>query len=173
MLAATQEAIAVKNNFTVRPVTMADVEAAVDLFNSCSRSQLGVDELELNEVKIEWQTPDFSLNNSTRAVFSAEGKLVGYVEVWDLKQPPVHPWVWGRVHPDFEDLGIGTFMMAWAGERARRAIARVPQGARVAMRSGSLSTHEPSKRLLQDLDMQLIRHFWDMKIEMEQAPPAP
>lgn len=33
--------------------------------------------------------------------------MVGLIEVWDLMDPPVNVWVWGRVHPEFEGQGIG------------------------------------------------------------------
>ena len=38
--------------------------------------------------------------------------MVGYIEVWTTAKPPVHPWIWGRVDPDYEGLGIGTWLLA-------------------------------------------------------------
>ncbi|MFQ5577011.1 MAG: GNAT family N-acetyltransferase, partial [Anaerolineae bacterium] len=73
----------------------------------------------------------------------------------------------------FEGQGIGTLLMTWAEERSRQAVGRTPQGVRVSMRSATPHTHQPGHRLLQDLGMERIRHFWDMKIEMAAPPPEP
>ena len=53
-------------------------------------------------------------------VFAPNGEMAGYIEVWTTVKPPVHPWMWGRVDPDYEDKGIGTWLMQWAEERALR-----------------------------------------------------
>jgi len=162
-----------KEGFTIRPVTMDDLEAAVNLFNAFSLATIGVKESRVKDISNDWQTPGFELDTATRIVLSPKGILVGYVEVWDVAKPPVHPWVWGCVHPDWERQGIGTSLMTWAQARARQAIAEVPENARVAMYCDTVSTHEPSKRLLEGLGMQLIRHFWQMVIELDSRPPAP
>lgn len=158
-------------SFTVRPATLDDLKAAVALFNACSMNQIGTTEYELEDLRAEWQEPNFSFENSTRVIHAPDGQLVGYIEVWDTANPPVHPWVWGRVHPDYENQGLGSYLMAWAEARAHEAIARVPDHARVSIVSGSISTHEPTKRLLEDRGMTLVRHFWRMKVDFTEAPP--
>jgi len=166
-----------KEGLFVRAATMDDVEAAVDLFNTCSMAMIGAPDLTVQDVHLEWQLPDFNLETDTRVVIALgddqDEQIVGYVEVWTIAKPPVYPWVWARVHPTFEGQGIGTYLMTWAEERARQAIAKTPPEARVAMRSGTISTHKPAKRLLEDLGMQAIRHHWRMVIELNEQPPAP
>jgi mycothiol synthase len=63
--------------------------------------------------------------------------------------------------------------MTWAQDRARQAIRRVPEDARVAMHCSTVSTHKPSKDLFEKTGMQLIRHFCHMVIELDQRPPTP
>lgn len=162
-----------KEGFTMRPATMADIETAVELFNICSQVQIGADEANPNEVRTEWLTPDFSLENSIRLVFAPNGQLVGYVEVWDLANPPVRVWVWGRVHPDYEGQGIGSVLMTWAEQRARQAIVRVPDDVRVVMQSGTLSSYHPPQHLFEKLDMKCHRHFWRMAIDLDKEIPTP
>lgn len=159
--------------FTFRPVTLNDVAAAVDLFNACAIAEIGAPESTIDDIQTEWQLSDFDLDRSTRAAVTPDGQLVGYVEVWDVAAIPVNPWLWGRVHPDFAGQGIGTALMTWAEERARQVIARVPADARVAIRSGTLSSQAAAKRLFEDLGMKLIRHSWHMAIELSEALPAP
>lgn len=166
MLTATKPQIELKEEFILRPATMDDLETAVRLFNICSQVQIGADEADINEIRTEWQTPNFSLEESVRLVFTPAGELVGYVEVWDLNDPPVHIWTWGRVHPNYEGQGIGATLMDWTEQRARQAIARVPDGIQVIMQAGTVSTYQPAKHLFAKHGLEPQRHFWRMVIDL-------
>lgn len=173
MLTETKTQFDLQDEFIIRPATMADLDTAVDLFNICSQAQIGADEFTVEEYRTEWESPGFDLENSTRAVFTHSGQLVGLVEVWDLASPPVRIWIWGRVHPDFEGLGIGTMLMEWAEARARQAIARVPDGVQVTMQSGTINTYAPTGHLFTQMGMTINRHFWRMAIDLANDIPQP
>ncbi|MCI0395766.1 MAG: GNAT family N-acetyltransferase [Chloroflexi bacterium] len=158
----------IEQDFIVRPAEMGDLEAAYELFKAC-----GDPEVSLEHIRSEWLLPTFDLATTTRLVFTPEGQLVGYIEVWDNANPSVRIWVWGRVHPDYEGLGIGSYLMEWAEQRSRQAIERAPAGSRVVMQAGNHNHNRPGHRLLSDQGMQLIRHSWTMKIELDTSPPAP
>ena len=158
------------DNYTIRPVTMADLETAVSLFNLCAVDEIGVANIPLDAVRNEWTLPEFNLDLSTRAVFTPDGQIIGYVEVWDVSELPSRISIWGRVHPDYRNQGIGTYLLTWAENRARQAIARVPDDVRVSYESGCTSTHMPSHQLLCDMGLSLVRHFWQMKIELTEPP---
>ncbi len=159
--------------FTSRPPTQDDLPLAADLFNACSRQMIGAEEFNPSDIQTEWTTPGLNAETDQHLVFSPDGRLAGYVEVWTLGETPVYPSVWGRVHPDFEGLGIGSALLAWAEARARQVLEQVPADARVAFRCGTIDTHTPSNQLLQDFDMSLIRHSYQMRIAMDAAPPEP
>ena len=173
MLTALENTTYLPENFSDRAATLADINSCVDLLNTCALDQIGVAEFTAIDLQNEWQTPDFSLEHSTRLVFSETEKLVGYIEVWDLAPVPVNIWVWARVHPDYEGLGIGSYLMTWAEKRARQAIVRAPEQAQVVMRVGTLSTHQPSQQLFLERGMTLKRHFWRMTATLAEKPAAP
>ena len=173
MLTQTKTTTDLLDDFIMRPAAMDDLATAVEMFNLCSQAQIGADEFNLEEYRMEWESPGFDIENSTRAVFTPDGELVGLVEVWDLATPPVRIWVWGRVHPEFEGLGIGTRLMEWAEQRARQAIARVPDGLQVQMQSSTLGNYEPPRHLFAKQGMQLNRHFWRMVIDDLNDIPEP
>jgi mycothiol synthase len=162
-----------KDEFIVRPTEMRDLEKTVDLFHACSLHMIGKKETSLSDVRSEWLLPDFDLETATRVVLTPKGKVVGYIEVWDVDQTPVRVWVWGRVHPNYEGLGIGTYLMDWAEERARQAIKRVPDDLQVAMESGSFSTYEPAHELFRDRGMEVFRHFYTMATDLDSVPVEP
>jgi mycothiol synthase len=161
------------NGYEIRPATMDDIEAAVEMFNAFSVHAIGAPDATLDDIRTEWLLPEFDLEKSTRVAVAPGGEVAGYVEVWDIQELPVRLWVWGRVHPEHENRGLGTRLMTWAEARARQALSRVPEDLRVVYQAGALSNYEPAHRLFRDLGMKVTRHFWTMVIDLEGPPAAP
>lgn len=158
------------DEFVVRPASLNDVQAMVNLVNTCSAHTVGIKMTDVDEYENEWQMPGFNLDEDTRLVFSADGQLIGAVEVWTVRNPPVHPWVWARVHPDYEGRGLGTYLTTWGENRARDAIARCPENARVSMRCGVDGGYALACQHLENHGMSVVRYFWDMEIEFSAEP---
>ncbi len=159
--------------FTLRPATWDDLDAVVELCNRASIDMIGRPEQTPESVREEWTTPKFDLATNVRVVVSAEGQLVGYVEVWDMDPLPVDNWVWARTDPDFYNQGIGTMMMNWAEERLQDTLARVPEDVQVSYKCGTVDGYEPSNQFLTDRGLKLVRKFWRMQIELDQPTPEP
>ena len=105
--------------FTARGANLNDVEPALALFNRWSHSVIGRDEIiDADAIRNEWISPNFNPDQDICLVFAPNGQMAGYIEVWTTAKPPVHPWMWGRVDPDFEDLGVGTWLLYWAEQRS-------------------------------------------------------
>src|SRR6185503_12107307 len=124
--------------FMIREATVDDLKPALDLFNRWSQSVIHEDEI-TDEVALqtEWVSPGFNPAEDIRLVFALDGEMVGYIEVWTTGKPPVHPWIWARVDPQYEGLGIGTSLLIWAEERAKKALAEVPADLRFASQVGT------------------------------------
>jgi mycothiol synthase len=159
--------------FTARPASMGDLEAAVALFNACSRELIGKEQYEVDETRVEWSTPKFNLKTDTQVVLTPDGEIVGWVEVWDIAEPHVRISIWGRVHPNYRGQGIGTYLIRWAEDRASQAIPKAPPGSRVVVDHGVLHQDKLAQELLEKEGFKVVRHFWRMLIEMDKPPPAP
>ena len=160
--------------FTARGANMDDVEPALVLFNRWSRSVIGRDEItDAQAIRNEWVSPNFDPEADIRLVFAPNGQMVGYIEVWATAKPPVHPWMWGRVDPEYEDLGIGTWMMHWAEQRALQALNDVPAELRFAPRVGTYREAVKPKKLFEDMGYHHIRSSYHMLIEMDAPVPEP
>jgi mycothiol synthase len=143
--------------FSARGAQTADIEPALALFNRWSRSVIGRDELtDPNVLHTDWKSPGFDPLEDIRLVFAPNGQMVGYIEVWTTFKPLVHPWMWGRVDPNYEGLGIGTWLMHWAEQRV-----------------GTAREAEKVKNLFEDLGYHQIRSSYEMLIEMDAPVPEP
>lgn len=160
--------------FTARGATMSDVEPALVLFNRWSRSVIGRDEItDAQAIRNEWGSPHFNPAEDICLVFAPNGQMAGYTEVWTTIKPAVHPWIWGRVDPDYEDLGIGSWMMHWAEQRALQALPSVPAELRFAPRVGTYPEALKPKQLFEDMGYRHIRSSYQMLIEMDAPVPEP
>jgi mycothiol synthase len=162
-----------KEGYLMRPVTMDDLIPVLELMHICSMAMTGTKEGTLDDLKKEWTSPGFNQETDQRVVVSPQGLIVGFSEVWATDEIPVHPWVWTRVHPDYIGQGFNAALLNWAELRASWVIERVPAKSRVSMWSGSLSTYQPAIDALIAFRMEVIRHSFRMRIEMEQLPPEP
>jgi mycothiol synthase len=160
--------------FTARGAQIEDVEPALVLFNRWSRSVIGRDEItDAQAIRSEWVSPGFDPMEDIRLVFAPNGQMAGYIEVWTTANPLVHPWMWGRVDPAYEDRGIGSWIMQWAEQRARRELPRVPAGLRFAPRVGTFREADKPKKLFEDMGYYHIRSSYQMLIEMDAPIPEP
>ena len=160
--------------FTARGATMDDIEQVVTLSNRWSRLVIGRDEIANAEiVRNDLQSPGFNLQEDTRLVFAPNGDLVGYIDAWTTVKPPVHPWIWGRVDPQYEGNGIGTWLMHWAEEHVLRVLPEVPDDLRFAPQVGTYREAERPKRLFEKLGYRRIRSSYQMLIEMDKPVPEP
>lgn len=161
------------HTFSTRPVTMDDLQTATDLFNASDRPFYETDQYNVEDLRAEWTNPHFSIEKSTRAVFNEAGNMVGYIEIYDTSSMPVRPFMWGRIHPDYEGHGIGTFLFEWAENRAKEVFARVPEDAAVTLNAECLDKKTDSRRFLEDMGMTTNRASYLMLIEMDSSPDAP
>ncbi|HJS20506.1 MAG TPA: GNAT family N-acetyltransferase [Anaerolineales bacterium] len=158
--------------FTARGAEINDLEPAMMMFNRWSRSVIGRDELtDLEVFRNDLQSPGFDMAEDIRVVFAPNGQLAGYVEAWTTAKPPVHPSIWGRVDPEYEDRGIGTWLTQWAEQRALQALPNVPAELRFAPRLGTYREADRPKKLFEDLGYHPIRSYYHMLIEMDAPVP--
>lgn len=154
-------------NFQVRPASMDNIAAIVELFNAYSYWQLGINQHDVESIANEWQNSgDFDLARDTRVVYEQD-KPVGYIEFWDMGEPHVKFNAWGMVLPEYHHQGIGTYLLEWVEQRARQAMAATPPDARVVLHTGSLSTNAATKALLTQRGYQHIRSFYRMRIDFD------
>jgi len=166
--------LSLPEGFTARGAMPDDIKPALKLFNTWSNSVIHEDEI-TDEVAIrtEWQSPGFDPAKNIRVIFAPNGEMAGYLEVWTTAKPPVHPWVWGRVHPKYSGLALGTYLLTWGEEFAKTVLDQVPAELRFAPRIGIYREADESKRLFENMGYQSIRSSYTMRIDMDTPPPAP
>ncbi|MGL5809000.1 MAG: GNAT family N-acetyltransferase [Nocardioides sp.] len=102
------------DDFTVRPLTMADAASVFEVMSRQELHDLGSVEIELADIVADWQRPSFDIPASTIGVFD-NGLLVGYAEFTGAGRGDA------AVVPEFRSRGIGTWLARWMQDAARSA----------------------------------------------------
>lgn len=166
----------IEDHFVVRPAALDDAEAVAALFTLCNKFMYGADgEVDdADDIRSDWQTPNFNLETSTRLVETPDGQLVGYAEVWDAAELPVRPRMSLDVHPNYYDTGIGSYLATWGEQRAHAVFDRVPADARIVLDSTASSESPEMRAILQAAGLKPTgESWWRMGIVMDSPPPAP
>ena len=117
---------ALPSTFTTRPLEPADSAAVYALMAAQELHDIGVVEIEEEDLIAEWQRPSYDLAGSSLAVLDGS-RIVAYAELMGADRYDV------AVHPDVRGRGIGTWLAAWvrelAGSRGATVVGMpVPEG---------------------------------------------
>ena len=169
-----QLTLSLPKGFIARGARLEDVEPSLEMYNLWAQKAIGEDEInDAEAIRNEWISPGFDPAEDIRLVFAPDDTLVGYIEVWTTSRHSVHPWIWGRVHPDYSGLGIGSWMLTWAEKRAKHVLNEISDDLRFAPRIGIYAQAKESQKLFKDFGFRYIRSSYRMLIEMDAPPPAP
>jgi len=158
--------------WTLRPTTLDDMPGALALANACSQEMIGTNEFDIEDYRNSWGDPARDIAADTRIAQTADGMIVGCVELWN-NTPYVGCWIWACVHPAFRGQGIGTALMDWAEQRARVALDRAPAGTRIVLEASVNSGHQPSIKLLTERGFCEVRRRLSMACDLDGQLPAP
>jgi len=172
-LSMTQKTYPLPEGYTMRPATIEDVAATVEMLNVTSQHLHGKDEFTIETITQEWTYPGLDLARNTRLVETQDGQIVAYFELWDVHDIPAQNWLWWKLHPNHYNQGIESVMMAWAEDLAKSNIERCPPQAKVSISGAAQSTDNYMQQAYDAAGMTVNRNHWNMLIEMTEAPPAP
>jgi mycothiol synthase len=160
------------DNWIIHPPVMADLDAVVDLINTCARADIGTDNITPARLRTLWTDERFQLATDAWIVATRDGRLAGYADFGD-EEPPETYQMSGYVHPDYGGRGIGTHLLGLIEQRARQAMIDAPPDLRIALQNGIYATNAGAHELLEHEGYALVRRWYKMLIQMDAPPPAP
>jgi len=159
--------------YRARAGTMDDLEALIDFVNEYFAAVGSSERYSKEQMRVQLSLPGFDIGSSLRLVVSPDDDLVGAGLVIDIREPHVHVFAAGIVSVNHEGRGIGTAIHRWIETRAREAIPKAPEGARVVLMQSVAEGAVAANAFLRENGYRPTRHFWRMGIAFDEAPPAP
>ena len=147
------------SSFQLRPAEAEDAAGVAALVAAMDVAVLGSTDFSVTELQEEWRGTD----QDDRFVVEDDGHLVGY---GTIELNPLHGQADGYVHPGHFGRGVGSFLVT---ELERNLQGRGASRIQNATLTADTRAHE----LLRAHGYREIRRFWQLRSELETAPPAP
>jgi mycothiol synthase len=161
--------IRLPKGYTHRPATTDDADQATFLYNERAESILGRRANTSEQTLRMWEHPKFDLSTDSRLVFAPDGKLIGYAQVRDVKDPPVDVFGMQCIHPAFDDAEwLWNDLLAWMESEARRVIAKAPEDALIALVNGAREQDLRTQQELEKHGFNCNRTFHRMRIDFSE-----
>jgi mycothiol synthase len=161
--------------FTLRSAQWPDLEAVAALIREVLvRDGDEVLAVSPEELRLEWQTPGFTLTRDAWVVTAPDGSVVG-CEEFNNRQAHASLDGDGYVHPDFLGNGIGTALLRALETRAREEMQLAEPGLRVFIRNGmgAGESDAVARRMHENEGYKPVRYSWRMQVELSGEPAAP
>lgn len=164
--------LSLPSGYSARPVTMDDVEAVVDLINSCTLLITGEGGATISEKRNAWTTPGLNITTDTQIVLAPNNSPAGFLEYWDILEPHIQSFLAIYLHPDLGVREIGKYLLEWSDQRAQATLDLAPAGKQVDILCSTDARDTEMVNLLSANGYLEARHFWQMLLEMAE-PPQP
>jgi mycothiol synthase len=155
--------------YTTRAPARGDAEEVAALIAACQISDTGASDMTLEEMLDDWQELD--LAEEAVVVAAPNGRISAYADVYNRSFVTVS--VYGYVHPDHRNLGIGAFLVAWGERWTRDRMPHAPANARIVVQHYVNTANAGAHRLLESSGYAPVRGVYVMEAELDEAPPAP
>ena len=170
--ASTHE-LTLDSGLGLRAVRWSDLKGVAQLiYDVCAADGDTTVAITPEELKHEWESPEFELERDAFLVETLGGRIVGFEE---FNNEHAHEILHtdGYVHPDFKGRGIGTILLRAVERRAREEMVLADPDVRISLRS-MIDSHDPaSHELHRNEGYQPLRYHWRMEIVLKSSPQEP
>jgi len=157
----------------LRPFTLADAPAVVEIMRASSMVNLGYADVTLEEMLSDWTAPGMDLEATARVLVDEQVQIIGYCDVWDPEAPHVNKWCWIEIRHDLWDQALALEMLSWSEQAARARLHLAPEGARVVLGYGLNTKEVRYKKMLDAAGFECVRHYHRMQIDLAKEPDKP
>ncbi|HEY6542287.1 MAG TPA: GNAT family N-acetyltransferase [Ktedonobacteraceae bacterium] len=157
--------------FQMRCPTMDDLQAAHKVFTTSDLAYLGSADITLDEMRTDWLSPSFNLQQDAWLITDAAGQVVGYASIGQQEHVRMHSEI--LVLPEYSQFDLQDALLAQLEQWAQGQVPQARPDARVAISCYVAQGDEQGALSLQRHGFKEIRRSWNMEITMNEAPAEP
>ena len=149
-----------------------DLEAIAHLINTCESVDRLDEGTSISQLQQEFNAPSFDKNRDIRLWEDANGKLIGFAQLW-ISEPAevIDGWLSFRVHPDARGGDVEAATITWGEVRMREV--SVMRGSPVKLRASTRADECDRISLLTSCGFKADRYFFRMARSLSEPIPEP
>jgi len=154
-------------NFTIRPPSLNDAQATLELVIACEAAEYGEPDSSLEELVDQWSQID--LDQDAWLVIAPHSQLIGYAAVFRHDHRFTFDFY---VHPTLAPAKLTRYLLAQCEARACEQLevgTGVKPTASIILSEGNLV----KKQIAQELGFDLCKYHFGMRINFDTPPPVP
>lgn len=155
--------------YTARAATRDDAQAVAELRNAYQADEGDPGIITAEEQLNDWQGAD--LAEDTVLVVAPDGSLAASADI--LNRRNIQVSVYGGVHPQHRQRGLGTYITQWGEAWTRARMDRAPADAEITVQHYVNASNAAAVALMAKLGYPYAHTIYVMRIEMDEPPPAP
>lgn len=156
---------------STRPATEADFVSIYEITRAYELTYDGKAETTLEDIRQMHLAPGVSLAKDSCLTFDQTGQLVGYMLLRHVQYAKFTLLL--RVQEGYPDPRLGEYLLELAETWARERMVQAKSGVRVILTSLLPSTDAVGRHRYEHAGLREVRRYWEMEMEMREAPPVP
>lgn len=149
-----------------------DLEAIADLINTCETADRLDEGTSISQLQQQFNAPSFDKARDIRLWFDANGKLIGFAQLWISEPAEVTDGsLWFRVHPEARGGDVEAAAIAWGEVRMREVSAVLFSP--VKLRSSTRADECDRISVLTSCGFKADRYFFRMARDLSEPIPEP
>jgi mycothiol synthase len=153
--------------YATRAPERGDAKAVAALISACQIADTGETDMSVERMLDDWHSLD--LAEEAVILTAPDGRIAAYADVFNRSFVIVS--IYGYVHPDYREVGLGSYLVAWGERWTRDHMLQAQENARVVVQHYINSANEAARRLLENSGYSQVRGIYVMETTLDEPPP--
>jgi mycothiol synthase len=155
--------------YATRAPERGDAKAVAALISACQIADTGETDMSVERMLDDWHSLD--LAEEAVILTAPDGRIAAYADVFNRSFVIVS--IYGYVHPDYREVGLGSYLVAWGERWTRDHMLQAQENARVVVQHYINSANEAAQRLLENSGYSPVRGIYVMETTLDEPPTLP
>jgi len=155
--------------YATRAPERGDAKAVAALISACQIADTGETDMSVERMLDDWHSLD--LAEEAVILTAPDGRIAAYADVFNRSFVIVS--IYGYVHPDYREVGLGSYLVAWGERWTRDHMLQAQENARVVVQHYINSANEAARRLLENSGYSQVRGIYVMETTLDEPPALP
>ena len=155
--------------YATRAPERGDAKAVAALISACQIADTGETDMSVERMLDDWHSLD--LAEEAVILTAPDGRIAAYADMFNRSFVIVS--IYGYVHPDYREVGLGSYLVAWGERWTRDHMLQAQENARVVVQHYINSANEAARRLLENSGYSQVRGIYVMETTLDEPPALP